>query len=88
MLFSFRSFAKKLAQLTPKEREPLQLPVEEFLEKLKFAQINDVLTSLLDEFNTMDAMLVGTEDRLQGIVTTIDALNYFYNVIVILFLSY
>jgi len=79
-VFSFRSFAKGLAQLTKKEREPLQLPVEEFLEKLKFAQINDVLTSLLDEFNTMDAMLVGTENRLQGIVTTVDALQYFYNV--------
>lgn len=56
------------------------LPVEEFLEKLEFAQITDVLTALLDEFNTKDAMLVGTESRLQGIVTTIDALQYFYNV--------
>lgn len=79
-VFSFRSFAKGIAQLPEKEREPLLLPVEEFLEKLKFAQITDELTELLDEFNTMDAMLVGTESRLQGIVTTIDALQYFYNV--------
>ncbi len=79
-VFSFRSFAKGIAQLPEKEREPLLLPVEEFLEKLKFAQITDELTALLDEFNTKDAMLVGTESMLQGIVTTIDALQYFYNV--------
>lgn len=79
-VFSFRSFAKGVTQLTKKERDPLSLPVEEFLEKLKFAQITDELTALLDEFNSKDAMLVGTENRLQGIVTTIDALQYFYNV--------
>jgi len=79
-VFSYRSFAKRIARLPKKEREPLYLPVEEFLEKLEFARITDELTALVDEFNTKDAMLVGAENRLQGIVTTVDALRYFYKV--------
>jgi CBS domain-containing protein len=78
--FSYRSFAEGLVRLTKKEREPLVLPVEEFLEDLQFAQITDELTVLLDEFDLKDTVLVGSENRLQGIITTIDALRYFYRV--------
>lgn len=36
-VFSYRSFTKGLAKPTPREREPLELPVEELLEDLTFA---------------------------------------------------
>lgn len=78
--FSYRSFANELVKLADKRIDPLALHVEEFLEDLKFAQITDDLTMLLDEFDIKDAVLVGLPDRLQGIVTTIDALRYFYKV--------
>ena len=69
-----------MSKLTPRVADPLSLPVTEFLEKLLFAQISDELTALLDEFDLRDAVLVGSDKHLQGIVTTIDALRYFYRV--------
>lgn len=79
-VFSFRSFSEGLSKLPENIQKPLSLPVEEFLEDFKFAGITDELTALLDEFDLKDAVLVGSENRLQGIVTTIDALRYFYQV--------
>jgi len=79
-VFSYRSFAEGVIRLPSSERDPLSLPVEEFLEDLKYAQITDELTMLLDEFDLKDGVLVGSENRLQGIVTTIDTLRYFYGV--------
>jgi hypothetical protein len=69
-----------MTKLPKNESKPLALAVEEFLEDLKFAQITDDLAALIDEFDIKDAVLVGLENRLQGIVTTIDALKYFYRV--------
>ena len=79
-VFSYRSFAEGIVKLPVSEQKPLALPVEEFLEDLKFAQITDDLAALIDEFDIKDAVLVGLSDRLQGIVTTLDALKYFYRV--------
>ena len=79
-VFSYRSFAIGVAKLPENETGLLALPVEEFLEDLIFAQINDDLTALIAEFDIKDAVLVGLPNRLQGIVTTIDALKYFYQV--------
>ena len=79
-VFSYRSFATGMAKLPENEPKPLALPVEEFLEDLRFSQITDDLAGLIDEFDIKDAVLIGLPDRLQGIVTTIDALRYFYRV--------
>lgn len=79
-VFSYRSFAEGVARLAKIVRDPLLLSVEEFTEELTFAQITDELEMLLDEFDLKDAVLVGSKARLQGIVTTIDALRYFYKV--------
>ncbi len=83
-VFSHRSFAEGLKKLpssvTKKAFDPLALPVEEFTEKLRFVHINDELATLFDEFDLKNAVLVGSEDRLRGVVTTIDALRYFYEV--------
>jgi predicted transcriptional regulator len=80
-VFSYRSFSKKVMKLPEKERIDLpSLPVEEFIEDLRFVQITDDLATLLDELEIKDAVLIGLQNRLQGIVTTIDALRYFYRV--------
>lgn len=79
-VFSYRSLAQRIARLPQNELNILSLRVEEFLEDLNFAQITDELTGLLKEFDLKDAVLVGSEKRLQGIVTVVDALQYFYQV--------
>ena len=79
-VFSYRSFAEGVAKLPRNTRDILGLPIEEFLDDLRFARITNILTELIDEFNLKDAVLVGSEDRLQGIITTIDVLRYFYQV--------
>jgi CBS domain-containing protein len=76
-VFSYRSFLKNLGAAGS---SPTRLPVEEFLEDLKFAHTKYVLPDLLDEFELKDSVLVGSEDNLVGIVTTTDALRYFYRV--------
>lgn len=79
-VFSFRSLARGLAKLPRKPADIGSLPVEEFLEDLHFASITDELTALLDELDIKDAVLVGRQDHLQGIITAVDALRYFYRV--------
>jgi len=79
-VFSYRSLSEGLSKLPQQESKPLDLPVEEFLEDLKFARITDELEALFDEFDLKDAVLVGNEARLQGIVTTVDVLRYLYRV--------
>jgi len=79
-VFSYRSFAEGIIRLSERERNICELPVEAFYEDLKFATVSDELAALLDEFELKDAVLIGSESKLQGIVTTIDALRYFYEV--------
>lgn len=83
-VFSYRSFAEGWSRLPArvkkKVNDPLFLPVDEFIENLRFVHITEELATLFDEFDVKDAVLVGSEDRLLGVVTTIDALRYFYSV--------
>ena len=80
-VFSYRSFAMGVMDYNKTPNiDPLKLNVEDFLEKLRFCQISDELEELLDEFELKDAVLVGTEQNVQGIVTVTDALRYFYEV--------
>jgi len=79
-VFSYRSLAQGMRKLPTNHKDILSLHVEEFIEDLKFAQITDELTALLNEFDLKDAVLVGSEKRIQGIVTVADALRYFYQV--------
>ncbi len=79
-VFSYRSFAENVLGLAKKERNLAELPVEAFCEDLEFAQISDELSELIDELELKDAVLIGSENRLRGIVTIADALRYFYGV--------
>jgi len=79
-VFSYRSFAENVINLPESERRSLSVPVEEFLEDLNYAHVRDEVIAYLDEFELKDAILVGLENRLQGIITTIDVLRYFYKI--------
>lgn len=79
-VFSYRSLAHGIEKLPKKEPFTLALPVELFLEKLDFVGLSNELTAVIDEFDFRDAVLVGSPDKLIGILTTIDALRYFYYV--------
>jgi len=79
-VFSYRSLAQGISNLPKKEPFQLSLPVDLFLEDLTFADISDEIAALFDEFDIKDSVLVGSHNHLQGILTTIDALRYFYSI--------
>lgn len=79
-VFSYRSFAEGIMKLPGNERDICGLPVEGFCEDLRFATVSDEMGALLDELELKDAVLIGSEVTLQGVVTAVDALRYFYEV--------
>ncbi len=84
-LFSYRSFANAvvtLGQSAPKNQRfnPLELLVEDCLEKPTFARVTDEFVEWFDFIDQFDSVLVGEPNRLQGIVTAMDILRYLYGV--------
>jgi CBS domain-containing protein len=79
-LFSYRSFSLGLTKLPSKIKDHLSLPVVDFLEATPFVAFNRGIDTLIDDFAFNDAVLVGGEGRVVGIVTTTDLLLYFYSV--------
>ena len=79
-VFSYRSFAQHLPETLEAEKEILSLSVDLFLENLSVAHLEDRVSELIAEFDAMDAVLIGTKDNLLGVLSTIDAVNYFYRV--------
>lgn len=80
-VFSYRSFVNNLSNLPINERTPLlDMPVEEFMEDLKFVHMKDQMDFLIDELEGKDGVLLGSKDNTLGIITTIDMLKYFYDV--------
>ncbi|MBL7202061.1 MAG: hypothetical protein ISS56_18125, partial [Anaerolineae bacterium] len=55
------------------------LPVDEFIEELRFVHINEDPASAYDLLDHDDAVLVGEPERLQGILTAMDVLRRLYN---------
>lgn len=76
-VFSYRSLAQGILNLPKKEPFQPTLPVELFMEDLAFASITEEIGNLLDEFDIKDAVLVGSENHIHGVLTSIDALRYF-----------
>lgn len=79
-MFSYRSFALGVARMGSSAGKAAELAVEEFIEKPAFARITDDFISIIECFNSTDAVLIGHEDRLQHIVTPIDVLLYLHSV--------
>jgi CBS domain-containing protein len=77
---SYRSLARHLLALGPVREGYEDLPVDEFMEDLRFVQSTDNWASILDYLDSDDAVLVGQRDRLQGIVTAMDVLHYLHKI--------
>jgi predicted transcriptional regulator len=84
-MFSLRSFAHEAASggrehWSQLKCAPGDLPVEEFLEQQPFVSINDELKTVFDLLDKHDAALVGSEERIVGILTPMDVVGYLYRV--------
>ncbi len=84
-LFSYRSFANAVVTLgrgaTKNQKfNPLELLVEDCLDKPTFARVTDEFAEWFDFIDQHDCVLVGEQSRLQGIVTAMDILRYLYSV--------
>lgn len=84
-VFSFRSFAHGVAN-TPLEEwtkqrcAPCDLPVDEFLEQFKFARVSEEMRHFFDAMDEDNGVLIGTPERLLGVLTPMDFLRYLYRV--------
>jgi predicted transcriptional regulator len=95
-VFSYRSFSEKIlsrhkgelekrANSTPNKKvEPEKwigdLKVEDFLEEYEFVPATQDWNRILDLLNRDDAFFVGHRDGLEGLVTTMDVLNFFRHI--------
>jgi predicted transcriptional regulator len=84
-VFSFRSFAKGAASATLDEWikqkiAPGDLAVDEFLEQFEFARVTEEMSHVFDAMDRDNGILIGTPERLVGILTPMDFLRYFYEV--------
>ena len=84
-VFSFRSFAyeaaaSSLEEWTKQRCAPGDLPVDEFLEQFEFARVTEEIKHVFDAMDKDNGVLIGTPDRLVGILTPMDFLRYLYQV--------
>lgn len=79
-VFSYRVFATHVANTNQSNFQYGELHVSEFIEPLRYVTIRDDLEFTFEYLNWDDAVLVGHETDLQGIVTVIDVLKYLYDV--------
>lgn len=84
-VFSFRSFAydaatTTLEECTKQKCAPGDLPVDEFLEQFEFARVTEEMSRAFDAMDRDNGILIGTPERLVGILTPMDFLRYLYQV--------
>jgi predicted transcriptional regulator len=80
---SFRSFAKKSAtatldELTGQRLAPGDLRVDEFLEQFDFARVTEEMSRVFDAMDRDNGILIGTPEKLIGVVTPMNFLRYLY----------
>jgi CBS domain-containing protein len=76
--FSYRSFSRCAVELQHGHGALGDLPVEECMEALDIAHATDELASIFGALDRDDAVLIGTPNDLQAVVTAMDALRYLY----------
>lgn len=84
-VFSYRSFASKVAQETleglKRDRcAPGDLPVDEYCERFEFARVTEEIAGVFDAIDRDNGILIGSPERLMGILTPMDILKYYYKV--------
>lgn len=80
-VFSYRSFAKAAARPTLDELKkeqcaPGDLLVDECLEEFEFARLKDDYARVFDAMERDNGILIGTQEKLVGILTPMDFLRY------------
>ncbi len=84
-VFSYRSFAKAIAayswqDLSQQKCAPGDLKVEEFLETFEFARVTAEMQQVFDAMDRDNGILIGSPEKLQGVLTPMDFLRYLYRV--------
>jgi CBS domain-containing protein len=84
-VFSFRSFAQGTAsatldEWTKQKVAPGDLSIDEFLEQFEFARVTEEMSHVFDAMDRDNGILIGTPERLVGVLTPMDFLRYLYQV--------
>ena len=79
-IFSYRSLVTNLLKMGRMTEFFGDLPVDEFMEAFTFVQPSNDWEALLELLNRDNGVLVGDQDHLQGIVTTMDVLTFLHRI--------
>lgn len=79
-IFSYQSFSKNLLKLEIGNLNIQDLPVEEFLEKPEFIQIEDEIDRLMSLFDIQESVIVGSLNLLQAIVTPLHVASFLHKI--------
>lgn len=84
-VFSYRSFAQKAAASTWAELSRQRcaygdLTVDEFLEPFEFVRITSEMRQAFAALDRDNGVLIGSPEKLQGILTPMDLLHYLYRI--------
>lgn len=84
-VFSYRSFSLGVANLTldsiqRQKCAPGDLTVDEFVEPFKFARVTAEMQEVFSAMEIDNGILIGSSEKLQGILTPMDFLHYLYKV--------
>ncbi len=84
-VFSLRSFAQEAASKSLDEWQkqrcaPGDLLVDEFLEQFEFARVTEEMSRVFTAMERDNGILIGTPERLIGILTPMDFLQYLYKI--------
>jgi CBS domain-containing protein len=79
-VFSYRSFSLAVLRFEDEQTNVLHLRVADCLENLPYKVLNDPFEDVIDDLDRWDAVVVGTPQKLEGIVSSIDVLRYLYGV--------
>lgn len=84
-VFSFRSFARDAARTTLDEWTkqkcaPGDLRVDDCMEQFQFARVTEEMVGVFDAMDRDNGVLVGTPERLVGVLTPMDFLRYLHQV--------
>jgi CBS domain-containing protein len=78
--FSNRSFARAMLEARKLKQRVDELDVVDCVETLRFADVDDDLADLFDDFDRKEAVFVGDRRRLLAIATATDVLRFLYQI--------
>lgn len=80
-VFSFRSFSLRALKIEYQDVDLRKLPVDKFVVKVPFVKLSDKeLKALFENVDQHDAVLVGQESRLVGIITYSNIIEYLLDI--------